>query len=66
MAINQPDRFAWHLFTIINKPVADDPFQRVAWEKWALARDVFINPLKAPGWEELEKDPRAEEKLDGI
>lgn len=53
LAIQDPDRFAWMVFSDINRPSdSDEPDGPVVWESWALARDVFLNPNSPPAWPE--------------
>lgn len=43
--IRETDRFAWQLFLSINQP---DDKERLAWEKWARAQDVFNSATDKP------------------
>lgn len=56
LAINDPDKFAWILFSKLNQYIPNDSRNRVVWEKWALARDVFADPNTPPSWAEITKD----------
>jgi hypothetical protein len=72
-ALNQPDKFAWDLFTKINHPAdlnasrgTPDLTKRLGepgpavWETWKLARtEVFLeNGCKLPNWDDQPPTPK--------
>lgn len=61
VAINDPDQFAWMLFSRINRPIPNDPDGRVLWEGWALANRVFADPNTEPEWPAAPSERRLEE-----
>jgi hypothetical protein len=65
LAINDADRFAWMLFSRINRPANPaEPDGPVLWETWANARDVFADPNEPPTWEEEVAAKRSLDDLD--
>ena len=63
-AVNSSDQFAWNLFVAINQPIPNDPEDRVVWEGWALAREVFADPNATPDWDTLTTAQRSIEQFD--
>ena len=50
MALNNPDRFAWFLFSAINAPAQNEYPRDVIWELWPEQGDIYADPHKAPSW----------------
>lgn len=63
-AVNTPDQFAWQRFMEVSRPIPGDPQGHVAWEGWALAREVFADPNATPDWDTLVAAPRTLEHFD--
>ncbi|MCA9030102.1 MAG: hypothetical protein KDA66_04790 [Planctomycetaceae bacterium] len=49
IAANNPDHFAWLLFTHTFAPLPDAP-GKVTWERWANSDAMFEDPFKTPEW----------------
>jgi len=65
-SMNNPNKFAWELFTEICKPYdTKEPDGATVWEKWALAPNVFDNPNEAPKWEKVRMMKRDFDRLKG-
>ena len=56
-AVNNPDKFAWELFTAINRP-AGNGSNDALWETWALRQNVFADPNNAPIWPGTTHQPK--------
>jgi len=53
-AMNHPDSIAWQLFIEVNKPAdIKTPNGPATWEKFALASDVYKDPLHKPQWDSV-------------
>lgn len=46
----QPDRFAWELFTSLNRNASSPGNNNVVWETWASADQLYGNPNATPVW----------------
>jgi len=56
-ALNDPDRFAWSIFTAINKSAGNGTNDSV-WETWALQDDVYADPNHEPVWPGAAHQPK--------
>lgn len=57
-AVNQPDRFAWELFTLINRPANVTDRNLVEWQTWIGTFNLYGDPCATPTWPEPPKYPR--------
>lgn len=47
-AVNDPSRFAWQLFCLVNKPIEGNGM--VAWESWPPTNYIYADACQQPVW----------------
>lgn len=52
LAANDPDQFAWKLFSAINAPAGIEGSRDVVWETWPEQEEIYADPHAAPQWPE--------------
>jgi hypothetical protein len=50
IAANDPDRFAWILFSAISAPANNEHSRDLIWETWPEQKEIYADPTLAPKW----------------